>query len=401
MPPDHSLPSQIRRELLDLQQRALIRCPETTDSAAGKTTVVNGRQIRVFCSNNYLDLANDPQVIAALRDGLSRWGWGSGASRLICGTTTAHIRLEQQLAQFKRCQAAVLFPTGYMANLGLLTALAGSRDVLLIDKLSHASIIDAARASRAACRFFPHNDVKRLAELLERSGQARRICIVTEGIFSMDGDFAPLAQIVQLKKKHQALLIVDDAHGTGVLGEHGRGTAELLGVEEHVDVTVATLSKAFGSLGGFVCCCAELAEYIRNRSRSYIYTTAAPALACLAAQASLQIIQHQPQRRENLRAIAKQLRHGLREAGFDLGSAEAHIIPIILGPSELALQFSHLLWERGFMIPAIRQPSVPRGKARLRISLMSSHDSGDIGELLEALLCLGRTLGILQPATHP
>ena len=400
MPVDYSLPSQIRRELLDLRRRALIRCPETTDSAAGKTTVVNGRQIRVFCSNNYLDLANDPKVLAAVGNGLSRWGWGSGASRLICGTSTAHIRLEQQLAQFKRCQAAVLFPTGYMANLGLLTALAGARDVLLIDKLCHASIIDAARASRATTRFFPHNDIKRLAELLRRYGQARRICIITEGIFSMDGDFAHLSEIIPLKNKHQALLIVDDAHGTGVLGEYGRGTAELLDVEEHIDVTVATLSKAFGSLGGFVCCSAELAEYLRNRSRSYIYTTAAPPLVCLAAAAALEIIQHQPQRRENLQAVAKKLRHDLRRAGFELGSAEAHIIPIMLGRAELALQFSHLLWQRGFMIPAIRQPSVPRGKARLRISLMSSHSPCDIDDLVQAMLCVARELGILNPPSQ-
>ena len=396
MPVDHSLPSQIRRELLDLQQRALIRCPETTDSAAGKTTVVNGRQIRVFCSNNYLDLANDPQVIAAVGDGLSRWGWGSGASRLISGSSTAHISLEQQLAQFKRCQAAVLFPTGYMANLGLLTALAGARDVLLIDKLCHASIIDAARASRATTRFFPHNDIKRLAELLSRYTHTRRICIITEGIFSMDGDFAHLTEIIPLKNKHQALLIVDDAHGTGVLGEHGRGTAELLDVEEHIDVTVATLSKAFGSLGGFVCCSAELAEYLRNRSRSYIYTTAAPPVVCLATAAALEIIQHQPQRRKNLHTVSKQLRHALRQAGFDIGSADAHIIPIILGRTELALQFSHLLWERGFMVPAIRQPSVPRGKARLRISLMSSHNSRDIDDLVQALVCVAGELGLLS-----
>ena len=290
MPPDHSLPSQIRRELFDLQQRELLRCPKTLDSAAGKTVVVNGRHIRVFCSNNYLDLANDPQVLAAVHEGLSRWGWGSGASRLISGTSSAHVWLEQQLAQFKRCQAAVLFPTGYMANLGLLTALVGSRDVLLIDKLCHASIIDAARASRATSRFFPHNDIKRLADLLQRYAQARRICIITEGIFSMDGDFAHLPEIVTLKNKHRALLIVDDAHGTGVLGEHGRGTAELLDVEQHIDVTVATLSKAFGSVGGFVCCSSELAEYLRNRSRSYIYTTAAPPVVCLASAAALEII---------------------------------------------------------------------------------------------------------------
>lgn len=398
LPPDHSLPSQIRRELLDLQQRALLRCPDTTDSAAGKTSLVQGRRIRVFCSNNYLDLANHPQILDAVRDGLSRWGWGTAASRLISGTTTAHLALEQQLAQFKRAQAAVLFPTGYMANLGLLTAITGSGDILLIDKLCHASIIDAARAAPATTRFFPHNDIKRLADLLQRYAQARRICIVTEGIFSMDGDFAHLPEIVSLKNKHQAMLIVDDAHGTAVLGENGRGTAELLDVEQHIDVTVATLSKAFGSLGGFVCCSSELASYLRNRSRSYIYTTAAPPVLCLAAQAALKIIQRQPQRRNNLQAVAKKLRHALRQAGFEIGAAQAHIVPIILGPNELALKFSQLLWQQGFMIPAIRQPSVPRGKARLRISLTSSHNPRDIDDLLQVLTSIAAELGVLNPA---
>ena len=394
--PDYSLPSQISRELFDLQQRGLLRCPDTTDSSAGKTSVVDGREIRVFCSNNYLDLANHPRILEAVREGLSRWGWGTAASRLISGSTTAHVSLEQQLAQFKHTEAAVLFPTGYMANLGLLTALAGSGDVLLIDKLCHASIIDAARAARGTNRFFVHNDMKRLAELLRRYSKARRICIVTEGIFSMDGDLADLSEIVSLKNKYKALLIVDDAHGTGVLGENGRGTAELLNVEQHIDVTVATLSKAFGSLGGFVCCSSQLARYLRNRSRSYIYTTAAPAVVCLAAQAALEIIQQEPQRRNNLQAVGKKLRDALCQAGFEIGSAQAQIVPIILGRNELALQFSQLLWQQGFMIPAIREPSVPRGKARLRISLMSCHNCRDIDELLEALVSIAGELGVLD-----
>ncbi len=396
--PDYSLPSQISRELLDLQQRGLLRCPDTTDSSAGKTSVVDGREIRVFCSNNYLDLANHPRILEAVREGLSRWGWGTAASRLISGSTTAHVSLEQRLAQFKRTEAAVLFPTGYMANLGVLTALAGSGDVLLIDKLCHASIIDAARAARGTSRFFAHNDMKRLAELLRRYSKARRICIVTEGIFSMDGDLADLSEIVSLKNKYKALLIVDDAHGTGVLGENGRGTAELLDVEQHIDVTVATLSKAFGSLGGFVCCSSELARYLRNRSRSYIYTTAAPPVLCLAAQAALKIIQLEPQRRNNLQAVARKLRDNLCQAGFEIGAAQAHIVPIILGPNELALKFSQLLWQQGFMIPAIRQPSVPRGKARLRISLMSSHNPRDIDDLLQVLTSIAAELGVLNPS---
>jgi 7-keto-8-aminopelargonate synthetase-like enzyme len=272
--------------------------------------------------------------------------------------------------------------------------------VLLIDRLCHASIIDAARASRAATRFFPHNDTHRLAELLERYAPGRRVCVVTEGLFSMDGDFSHLSEIASLKDRYQALLIVDDAHGTGVLGEHGRGTAELLSVESQVDITIATLSKAFGSLGGFVCCSNQFADYFRNRSRSYIYTTAAPAVMCLAAGAALEIICQEPQRRSSLTAVAKRLRHGLRRGGFDLGSAEAHIVPVILGRNELALQAAELLFQRGFLVPAIRQPSVPKGKARLRISLMSSHTAQDIDDLIEALVHIGQQLRLASGAAQ-
>lgn len=393
MPPE-AFSSQIHRELLDLAADGLLRSPGTINSPPAKTAVVDGREVRVFCSNNYLDLAGDPRLLAAVRDGLDRWGWGSGASRLVCGTTSAHELLSRQLAEFKGCEAVVLFSTGYMANLGVLTALASAGDVLLIDKLCHASIIDAAGASRATARFFPHNDIPRLARLLERHAQARRLCIVTEGLFSMDGDFGFLPEIVSLKKKFGALLIVDDAHGSGLLGKHGRGTPELLEVESEVDITIGTLSKAFGSLGGFVCCSRDLAEYLTNRSRSYIYTTAAPAAMCLAASAALRIVRDEPQRRVNLAAVSARLRDGLRRIGFDLGSAQAHIVPVILGRAELAVQASQRLFERGFMVPAIRQPTVASGKARLRISLMSSHSDQDIDELIEALAQIGRDLAL-------
>ena len=396
LPSENGLPWRIHIELLELEQRGLLRHPRIVDSASGRTTIIDGREVSVFSSNNYLDLANDPDVLAAVAQGLSQWGWGSGASRLLCGTTTSHRTLEEELASFKGYQAAVLFPTGYMANIGVLSTLAQTGDVILLDKLCHASIIDAARLSRATTRVFRHNDVKRLAQLLQRYATARRIYIVTEGIFSMDGDLADLVEIVALKNKYQAVLIVDDAHGTGVLGEHGRGTAELLGVEEHVDITVGTVSKAMGSMGGFVCCSAELARYLKNRSRSYIYTTAPPAVSCLAAQAALKIIEDQPQRRENIQTLGKELRDALRNAGFDLGSAEAHIIPVILGSNELALRFSEALWQQGFIVPAIREPTVARGTARLRISLTSSHNRRDIDQLVAVLVELGRELGYLN-----
>ena len=387
--------AQIHRELLGLRAEGLLRSIKTVDSPPGRTAIIHGRELRVFCSNNYLDLAADPRLLAAVRQGLDKWGWGTGASRLIFGTTAAHESLIRQLAEFKGSQAAVLFPTGYMANIGVLTAVASAGDVLLIDKLCHASIIDAAGASRATARFFGHNDMPRLAKLLERHAHARRLFIVAEGLFSMDGDFGLLPEIVSLKKKFGALLIVDDAHGTGTLGEHGRGSSELLGVESDVDITIATLSKAFGSLGGFVCCSDELAEYLTNRSRSYIYTTAAPAAMCLAAEAALRIIREEPQRRTDLADRSSRLRDSLRNLGFNLGSAAAHIVPVILGRTDLALQASRRLFERGFLVPAIRQPSVAPGKARLRISLMCSHTNRDIDDLVGVLADIGRDLALI------
>ena len=377
---------QIQCELEGLQGRHLLRYPRRVCSAQGRTGKVDGREIRIFCSNNYLNLTSDPRLLAAVQNGLAKWGWGSGASRLISGSTSAHVDLEEQLARFKGSQAVVLFPTGYMANVGVLTALAEQGDILLIDKLCHASIIDAARASRARTRFFAHNDTDKLAALLSRYTSARRTLVVTEGIFSMDGDFGALKEIASLKDQHNAVLVVDDAHGTGVLGKSGRGTAELLGIENLVDITVATLSKAMGSLGGFVCCSAQVAEYLRNRSRSYIYTTAAPPVACLAAGAAIRIIENEPERRQKLAAVSMRLRKGLRRKGFNLGSAEAHIVPVILGPTEVALQVADLLWQRGFLVPAIREPSVPGGQARLRISLMCDHTEQDIDDLIEAMV---------------
>ena len=385
--------SRIQQELEEFAGGGLLRRARTIESAQGRTVRVDGREVRVFCSNNYLDLADDGRILATVREGLEKWGWGSGASRLISGSTDVHVNLEEQLAEFKGSEAAVLYPTGYMANVGVLTALAGPGDVLLVDRLCHASIIDAARASRMRTRFFGHNDLEKLGKLLGGVSAGERAIVVTEGIFSMDGDLGALKEIGSLKDQYNAVLVVDDAHGTGVLGKNGRGTAELLGVESSVDITVGTLSKALGSLGGFVCCSSSVAEYLRNRSRSYIYTTAAPAAVCLAGQAAIRIVQEEPERRENLARAGARLRAGLLEKGFDLGSAEAHIVPVILGETELALKAAEGLWQRGFLVPAIREPSVPRGRARLRISLMSSHTDRDVDELVEALAEIGAELG--------
>ncbi len=383
----------IQQELQQLAAQGLLRSPRTVESAQGSRAKVDGRDVRIFCSNNYLDLANDDRILAAVRKGLEKWGWGSGASRLISGSTDVHFNLEGQLAEFKGYEAAVLYPTGYMANVGVLTALAGPDDVLLVDKLCHASIIDAARASQTRTRFFGHNDVGKLEKLLGKASAAGRTIIVTEGIFSMDGDMGALKEIGCLKEQHSAVLVVDDAHGTGVLGKEGRGTTELLGAEGRVDITVGTLSKALGSVGGFVCCSSSVAEYLRNRSRSYIYTTAAPAAMCLAGQAAIRIVQGEPERRRNLAAVSARLRDGLRDKGLNLGFAEAHIVPIIMGETELALKAAEGLWQRGFLIPAIREPSVPKGRARLRVSLMSSHTQQDVDDLVEALAEIGAELG--------
>lgn len=380
----HSLERQLMRELEGLKAEGLYRSPHCVMDAQGPRVRVGDRDYLCFCSNNYLGLAAHPEVRQAAIHAIEKYGWGSGASRLVSGTMHLHLALEKELADFKGTEAAILFPSGYMANLGVISALLGPRDTVIVDKLNHASIIDGCRLSGARLRVYPHCDLERLERILAGSAGSPRKLVVTDGIFSMDGDLAPLPAIVRLAQRHGAWVMVDEAHATGVLGAHGRGAAELLGVEEGVAISLGTLSKALGGSGGFVAGSAALIEYLRNRARSFIYTTAPPPAACAAAHAALRIVRREPGLRSAVARNADRLRRGLGVLGLDTMGSAHQIIPVRVGESGAAVNLANKLFERGIMAPAIRPPTVPRGMSRIRLTVTAGHGDGDIDFLLQA-----------------
>lgn len=356
----------------------------------GDRVALDGRVLRVFCGNNYLGLADDPRVTEAARRAIDKWGWGAGASRLISGTTTLHHELEQKLAAFKRTEAALAFGSGYLANLAAVRGLAGPGDVVLLDKLNHASLIDAARSSGADVRAYPHKHYARLERLLQRYKGARRRVIVTDSVFSMDGDTADLGELAALRDRYDALLLVDEAHATGVLGDNGRGLAELQGVEEHVDVSVGTLSKALGGIGGFVAGPKIFIDYLVNTAGSFIYTTAPPPASCAAALAALELVEREPERRAKVLDLASHLRESLRaRLGLEVETT-TQIVPVVLGDASAATRVSRDLQEAGFWVPAIRPPTVPRGGSRLRVTVTATMSSRDVDDFTDALAAAWR-----------
>ena len=381
---------QMQQDLDSLAAGGLLRSPVTVDSACGPVVTIDGRDVLCFCSNDYLSLANHPAVRSAARDAIDQWGVGTGASRLISGSTACHVQLERQLAAFKQTPDAVVTSTGWMANRVAIGALASKGDLVLCDKLDHASILDAAASSGATVRTYLHRDTKRLETLLDRHRPgARRCLIVTDSVFSMDGDIAPLVELAALKKKYDAQLLVDEAHATGVLGDGGRGAAQLLGVEDDIDATVGTLSKALGSIGGFVAGPKVLIDTIRNTGRAYIYTTAPPACACAAALAAMELIAASPSLRADLLTAAGDLRIRLRDAGLNVPDYVSReitpIIPVIIGDATSAADIAAQLLESDILLPAIRPPTVPPGSSRLRISLCASHTPEQIDTLIHRL----------------
>ena len=381
-----SIWEDMRALLADLDRTGLLRRPVEVESACGPRVRVDGRDLICLCSNDYLSLAADPALRSAAAAGVEAWGVGSGASRLVCGTTGAHRRLEEELAAFKRTETAVVTSTGWMANRVAICALAGAGDLVLCDKLDHASILDAARSCGATLRTYPHRDVGRARSLLDRHRSARRRClIVTDSLFSMDGDFAPLDELVACKRDYDAQLLIDEAHATGVIGADGRGVAEAMGVEGEIDAVVGTLSKALGCAGGFVAGPAPLIDVIRNTGRAYVYTTAPPAAICEAARAALGIVRDQPQRRRRVLEMSAELRRRLAAAGANVGDSRSQILPILLGRAEDAMDVSRRLLDEGFLIPAIRPPSVPRGTSRLRCSVTAGHDPEELNRFADLL----------------
>ncbi|MGH7937612.1 MAG: 8-amino-7-oxononanoate synthase, partial [Bryobacteraceae bacterium] len=383
-----------QEQLQTLRARSLHRKLREIGSAQGPEIQIVGRQLVNFSSNDYLGLAADPLLRQAAIDAIEKFGVGSGASRLVSGTQSPHVALEAALARWKRAPAALAFSSGYAAAVGTLPALASKDDVIILDKLSHASLIDAARLSGAVVRVFPHNHLGKLESHLEwarREHPQARCVVVTESVFSMDGDRAPLGELIELKKRFDALLLLDEAHAVGVLGPHGRGLAAELGVDGDVDVQMGTLSKALGVSGGYICGSRGLIDWLINRARSFIFSTAPPPALAAAATAAIEFLgtAEGEARRVMLWQRIVRLKDELGAAKTALKNSESAILPWIVGDSQRALDLARSLRQEGLFVPAIRYPTVPKGAARLRISLSASHTEAQVAKLGSALRRLG------------
>ena len=375
----------ISDELINIKQSGLYRELKVVGNAQDNHIEIEGKTFLSFCSNNYLGLANNPFVIKAVKDAVEEYGWGAGASRLVSGNMTLHETLENEISRFKEKEAALVFPTGYMANLGTISSLVSSGDLVICDKLNHASIIDGCRLSGADFRVYPHCDMEKLENVLMKSSKYNRKLIVTDSVFSMDGDLAPLPDIVRIAGKYETMVMVDEAHGTGVFGKNGRGVVEHFNLNKEVDIVMGTLSKAIGSLGGYVTGDIDLINYLRNKARTFIYTTALPPAVCAASIAGINLIKRDPSIRESLWHNVRFIKDNLTSLDFNSISSESPIIPILIGDAQKAVDISKLLYERGILIPAIRPPTVPANSSRLRMTVMSTHTKEDLEILLEAL----------------
>lgn len=372
----------IAEELKELEKSGLYRRLRTITSNQEAHVIIGGKKYISFSSNNYLGLANNDKVKEAATKAVKEYGCGAGASRLIVGTMELHTQLEQRIARFEGKPAAILFCTGYVANVGIITALLGKGDLIIIDRLNHASIIDAARLSGAKLLVYPHKDMDRLESILKRYKDYKKKLIVTDSVFSMNGDFAPIPEIVKLSKQYDAMTMVDEAHATGVIGDMGRGVTESYGLTDEVDIIMGTLSKAVGSLGGFVVGSEKLIEYLQNKARSFIYTTALPPAVCAASIAGLDIIESNPKIKNKFWERVDLVKNGLRKIGFDLMDTESHIIPVLIKKARTTMEISRYLYENGILVPGIRIPTVPKNTARLRITVMANHTHKDINKLL-------------------
>jgi glycine C-acetyltransferase/8-amino-7-oxononanoate synthase len=387
--------SEIGARLAELRELGLYRRTRLVSGPQGPNVVLDGRPVLLLCSNNYLGLADHPKVVEAAVDAAQRWGVGAGSSRLVSGTMTIHGRLEKRLAAFERTQTALLFGSGYLANLGVVGALSRAGEVVFSDELNHASIIDGCRLSRADTFIYRHNDTEHLAWGLKQA-EGRGALIVTESVFSMDGDVAPLEEIADLARRFGVRVVVDEAHGTGCLGPGGRGAVAEAELEGSIDVVIGTLGKALGSYGAYVACDEEVAALLTNSARSLFVSTAPPPPAVAGALAALELLEEQPRRVERLQANAAVLRAELAREGFDVAGSSTQIVPIIVGEASTAMRVCEAALERGVFAQAIRPPTVAPGTSRLRLAVMATHTKD---ELREAAHVLGRAA--LQAGFRP
>lgn len=385
----------LEQEMFEIESKNLKRKLRLITGSQGPIVMIDGKEYLNFCSNNYLGLANDPHLVEAASVSMKEEGFGSGASRLVCGNMSSHEQLERSIAKFKQTEAALVFSSGYMANVGVISSLFGREDWIFSDKLNHASIIDGILLSQANYKRYPHLDTAALEEMLKSIPAKGKRLIVTDSVFSMDGDVAPLPKIVALAKKYNSMVMVDEAHAVGVFGKRGRGLAEHLGVEQDIDIIVGTLSKAAGSFGAYCSGSKKLIEYLINSARSFIYTTAMPPSTAAASIRALEIIQEDVNLRKKLWNNTKYLHGELKKLGFDTMNAQTPIIPILVKDSKLALDFSQKLFERGILISAIRPPTVPVNTARLRLTVTSAHTKEHLDQLIEQLQTIGKELCLI------
>lgn len=388
--------TDLGRRLAELRDRGLHRRLRLVETAQGPRVTLDGRPVLLLCSNNYLGLADHPRVTEAAAEAALRWGAGSGASRLISGNMEPHRALERRLAEFTGYEAALLFGSGYLANTGVVAALAGAGEVVFSDELNHASIVDGCRLSRAETFVYRHADLEHLEWGL-RNAAGEPALIVTDGLFSMDGDVAPLPELLELARRHGCRLLVDEAHATGALGPAGRGTVAAAGLSGEVDVVVGTLGKSLGSYGAYACASAQTVDYLLNTARPFIFSTAPPPPALGAAGAALGLLEAEPWRVERLRENAAELRAALAAEGLEPAS-ETQILPVLVGGAEATMRLCERLLERGVFAQGIRPPTVPPGSSRLRLSVMATHAADELREAAREIGAAARAEGLLPAA---
>lgn len=382
-------------ELAQLRARGLYRWPRELGSPQGPRAVYDGREVINLCSNNYLGLAYHPRLREAAKRAVDEWGVGSGAVRTIAGSLRLHRELEEELARFKHTEAALLFQSGFAANAGTVAAILTRDDVVISDELNHASIIDGCRLSGATKKIYRHRDTSHARALLEESRGARLVLLITDGVFSMDGDIAPLPDLCALAREYGAIMMVDDAHASGVLGRAGRGTVDHFGLHGQVDIQVGTLSKAFATLGGYVAGSRTLIDYLMHRARPLLFSTSHPPAVAATALEAVRLVQEEPELIERLWDNTRLFKSGLQQLGFNTGSSETPITPIMIGEEEAAMRFSDRLFEEGVFALGIAYPTVPRGTARVRTIVTAAHTREDLLKALDAFERVGREFGLI------
>jgi glycine C-acetyltransferase/8-amino-7-oxononanoate synthase len=392
--------TDVAARLAELRDRGLYRRLRLIEGPQGTQVLLGGKQVLLLCSNNYLGLADHQQVREAAAEAAIRWGAGAGASRLISGNMEPHRRLEGRLARFKGYESALLFGSGYLANTGTIAALAGKGEVVFSDELNHASIIDGCRLAGAETFVYRHADLEHLAWGLRRAG-GRAALIVSDGIFSMDGDVAPLPGLLELAREHGARLMVDEAHATGAVGPGGRGSVAAAGLSGEVDVVVGTLGKSLGSYGAYVCADTEVVDYLVNRARPFVFSTALPPASVAAAGAALELLEAEPLRVDRLQSNAAVLRAGLAAEGLSSEGSETQIVPLEVGDAGRTMELCELILQRGVFAQGIRPPTVPEGSSRLRFTVMATHTPQELGDAARVVGAAAREIGLVaaKPAT--